>query len=272
MYQVDQGNQKEGFSAFKKKEKLFKYFTDKPTDFSECLDLNKLPEESKLEKFSVVHPRTGKTIRGFKFPEPSGLIVLKQYTEIPLQLEVCRKALNEYMRKPHRTNLYIYEKDTEKMDDPDKDKKVHHDAKDYNKDHFIVYDPQRYFFNSKIRWANLGRQYNWDKRDYFVKDSHIPTELNDLAVEVIKLLQLGNYRPEALIVNYYGWRNFMGGHLDDGEPDQQHPIVSFSFGLSCVFLIGGQTKDVDPFAVRLDPGDVMIMSEESRRCFHGNVG
>jgi len=32
----------------------------------------------------------------------------------------------------------------------------------------------------------------------------------------------------------------MGGHLDDGEPDQIHPIISFSMGLSCVFLIGGQ--------------------------------
>jgi alkylated DNA repair protein alkB family protein 1 len=35
----------------------------------------------------------------------------------------------------------------------------------------------------------------------------------------------------------------MGGHLDDGEPDQEHPILSFSLGLSCIFLIGGESKD-----------------------------
>lgn len=63
-----------------------------------------------------------------------------------------------------------------------------------------------------------------------------------------------SYNPEAVIVNYYGKKNVMGGHLDDGEPDQIHPIVSYSLGLSCVFLIGGQTKEEKPLAVRLDNG------------------
>lgn len=30
----------------------------------------------------------------------------------------------------------------------------------------------------------------------------------------------------------------MGGHLDDLEFTFDHPVVSISFGLSCVFLIG----------------------------------
>ena len=53
----------------------------------------------------------------------------------------------------------------------------------------------------------------------------------------------------------------MNGHLDDGEPDQEHPIFSFSLGLSCIFLIGGETKDIKPLALRLDSGDLVIMSE-----------
>lgn len=272
MYTTD-GEGSTGFSAFKAKEKFFKYYADKKTDFSQCVNLDSLDSDSKIEQFTVQHPRTGKIVKGFKFPKPSGLIVLKNYTEPYLQLELCRRAINEYHRKPHRTNLYIYEKEESqaKQNDPDKEKMVKHDAREYNKDHFLVSDANRYHFNSKIRWSNLGRQYNWDKRDYFVKESPILPELNDIAVEVIKLLSLDNYKPEALIVNYYGWRNFMGGHLDDGEPDQQHPIVSLSFGLSCVFLIGGRTKDIEPYAVRLDSGDVMVMSEESRRCYHGKL-
>ena len=61
----------------------------------------------------------------------------------------------------------------------------------------------------------------------------------------------------------------MGGHLDDGEPDQENPIISFSLGLSCVFLIGGQIKTVKPTAIKLDSGDVCIMSAFSRKCYHG---
>ncbi len=61
----------------------------------------------------------------------------------------------------------------------------------------------------------------------------------------------------------------MGGHLDDGEPDQEHPILSFSLGLSCIFLIGGESKDQKPLAIRLDSGDLVIMAGRSRRCNHG---
>ena len=48
----------------------------------------------------------------------------------------------------------------------------------------------------------------------------------------------------------------MTGHLDDAEEDQESPIYSFSFGLSCVFVIGGRTKEEKPTAVRLDSGDL----------------
>jgi len=61
----------------------------------------------------------------------------------------------------------------------------------------------------------------------------------------------------------------MTSHLDDAEPDQTQPIFSFSLGLSCVFLIGGETKDTEPIALRLDSGDLMVMADRSRRCYHG---
>lgn len=61
----------------------------------------------------------------------------------------------------------------------------------------------------------------------------------------------------------------MGGHLDDGEPDQIHPIISFSLGLSCVFLIGGKSKRIKPFGLKLESGDLCIMSKESRTSYHG---
>lgn len=50
------------------------------------------------------------------------------------------------------------------------------------------------------------------------------------------------YQPETAIINYYGVRDYMTGHLDNAEEDQNSPIYSFSFGLSCIFVIGGLTK------------------------------
>lgn len=72
-----------------------------------------------------------------------------------------------------------------------------------------------------------------------------------------------------MIVNYYGEKDYMGGHLDDGEPDQSHPIVSISLGLSAIFMIGGRTKDQLPKTMILESGDACVMSKFSRLCYHG---
>lgn len=60
--------------------------------------------------------------------------------------------------------MYIYDKDYEKKDML---------PKNYDKETFIIADAERYFFNTKIRWANLGQHYDWDNRCYF-KDSSSP--------------------------------------------------------------------------------------------------
>lgn len=41
-----------------------------------------------------------------------------------------------------------------------------------------------------------------------------------------------------------------------------------SFGQNAIFLLGGQTLDVRPCALMLKSGDVLIMSKESRLCYH----
>lgn len=42
----------------------------------------------------------------------------------------------------------------------------------------------------------------------------------------------------------------------------------YSFGQSALFLIGGETKDIKPDALFLHSGDILIMSKESRLCYH----
>ncbi len=47
------------------------------------------------------------------------------------------------------------------------------------------------------------------------------------------------------------------------------PIVSVSLGCSAIFLIGGRTKETSPVAILLKSGDAVVMSGESRFCYHG---
>lgn len=46
------------------------------------------------------------------------------------------------------------------------------------------------------------------------------------------------------------------------------PVYSCSFGLPCVFMIGGRTKAREPQSVYLRDGDVFIMSGDSRLSYH----
>ena len=45
--------------------------------------------------------------------------------------------------------------------------------------------------------------------------------------------------------------------------------MSVSLGQSCVFLLGGRTRETEPTAMLLRSGDVVVMSGEARRCYHG---
>ena len=57
--------------------------------------------------------------------------------------------------------------------------------------------------------------------------------------------------------------------MDDAEHNLERPIVSFSIGRSAIFLIGGKTKLEEAIPIFLKSGDAIVMSGESRLCYHG---
>lgn len=61
---------------------------------------------------------------------------------------------------------------------------------------------------------------------------------------------------------------FLTGHLDDAEGPCLRPLVSFSLGLSAVFLLGGPTKDILPLPLLMRSGDALVMSGPSRLAHH----
>jgi len=251
------------FSEFKKSEKHYRYYVKKKTDFTDLIDLsNYTPKYEKICKpIDIIDPKTSNTYQGYKFFFPEGVVVIKNFLSIEEQINSCKKCLNDYHKKPNRTNLYIYEEGTPEYPPGT--------LPTYEKERFVVSDTEKYYFNKKIRWSNVGYQYDWNNRLYPSGGTEIPADLKESSTRVIELMQLGSYQPESVIINYYDKRNYMGGHLDDGEKDQISPIVSFSFGLDCVFLMGGPTRDIKPHAIRLESGDVLVMSREARKCYHG---
>jgi len=122
---------------------------------------------------------------------------------------------------------------------------------------------------SKLTWATVGYQYQWTSRQYDPScRSPFPLALEELGAELAMACGW-TLRPEAAIINLYHPASTMGGHHDDAEPNQTAPIVSISLGLEAVYLLGGETKETPPLAMRLRSGDVIVQGGRSRGFVHG---
>lgn len=83
--------------------------------------------------------------------------------------------------------------------------------------------------------------------------------------------QLCNYPhpPEACLVNYYTDDAKMGLHQDRDEQVHDAPVLSISLGNDCLFRIGGTSRGGKTKSLRLQSGDVLVLSGPSRMAFHG---
>ncbi|KAJ2489507.1 hypothetical protein IWW37_003916 [Coemansia sp. RSA 2050] len=134
------------------------------------------------------------------------------------------------------------------------------------------------------RWCTLGLQYNWTTKEYDRGSSPFDQDLDSLmraiAIAITRPRDTsdsasdndynGNlFASEAGIINYYDERATMAGHVDKTEEKMDAPLISLSIGLSCVYLIGGTTRDIEPTPIVLHSGDVLAMCGESRMAYHG---
>lgn len=77
-----------------------------------------------------------------------------------------------------------------------------------------------------------------------------------------------DFQAEAGILNYYRLGSTLGIHVDRSELDHSRPLLSFSFGRSAIFLLGGLRRDEAPTAMFMHSGDIMVMSGLSRLLHH----
>ncbi|OCT68195.1 hypothetical protein XELAEV_18039490mg [Xenopus laevis] len=121
----------------------------------------------------------------------------------------------------------------------------------------------------KLRWVTLGYHYKWDTKTY--NSDHrtpFPLELAELSRCVSAACGFHNFKPEAGILNYYHLDSSLGIHVDESELDHQSPLLSFSFGQSCIFLLGGLNRELMPTPMMMHSGDIMVMSGPSRLLYH----
>ncbi|XP_063804284.1 nucleic acid dioxygenase ALKBH1 [Pseudophryne corroboree] len=121
----------------------------------------------------------------------------------------------------------------------------------------------------KLRWVTLGFHYNWDTKRYHGENhSDFPVELAELSRSVAVACGFPVFKAEAAILNYYRMDSSLGIHVDESELDRQSPLLSFSFGQSSIFLLGGLSRDLSPTAMMMNSGDIMVMSGPSRLLYH----
>ncbi|KAF9431736.1 hypothetical protein BGZ76_011757 [Entomortierella beljakovae] len=130
----------------------------------------------------------------------------------------------------------------------------------------------------KMRWITLGYQYHWPSKTYhFDQNAPFPKELCTLSKAVVDAVDgvgpypysASDFVGEAGVINYYQLKDRLMGHVDRSELNKDAPLVSFSFGHSCIYLLGGPTREQPPTPILLQSGDILVMTGPCRSAFHG---
>ncbi|KAF9985145.1 hypothetical protein BGZ75_003320 [Mortierella antarctica] len=130
----------------------------------------------------------------------------------------------------------------------------------------------------RMRWITLGYQYHWPSKTYhFDQNAPFPKELSVLSKAVVEAVNgVGpfpypseDFIAEAGVINYYQLKDRLMGHVDRSELNKDAPLVSFSFGHSCIYLLGASTRETPPTPVLLQSGDILVMTGPCRSAFHG---
>ena len=132
-------------------------------------------------------------------------------------------------------------------------------------DEFLAHvDEGLWLEDLKRRVQHYGFKYNYKARrvDMSMRVGELPKWLKELSV---KLYQEG-YMPEVadqVIINEYEPGQGISAHIDC-EPCFQDTIVSLSLGSSCIMYFINKFDKTKKFEVWLDPGSLIVLSDEAR--------
>ena len=268
---LSHGNMQEHHTPFRKLEKLF-HRPPPPTKGSERRrtfflekqynNLDQIIKEHAID-FELISPLWQKDgISAYGIDGADGFYLIRGILSPMEQRNILSECFLDYIGPPNVTNL-----DTEtgnspyKPSDPTQNKRgLYNDA---------LKDEQAAIALGKLRWCTLGLPYDWTTRTY---DSNSGTKLPGTLLKLcerIAVISGAPMVPEGGLVNYYRSGDTLCGHVDDAEKCLDSPLYSISLGSDAVFLLGRETRDVIPNVILLKSGDVVVLSQKSRRYYHG---
>ncbi|XP_052849495.1 nucleic acid dioxygenase ALKBH1 isoform X1 [Drosophila gunungcola] len=227
---------------------------------------NELNQNYNVQLLSISNEHNVQMIPGIKRPtdwrayalthHPGIIIIRNPFTERGQRYWTAR-CLRDYPRTPNIVNL---------------NERLFNDAvrSDWWKQLDQCSDSDEFQrIKAAMRWTTFGYHHNWDTKLYDEQmQSPFPDDLSIMCRLFATVLGYCDFKPEAAIVNYYPVGSTLSGHTDHSEPNKSAPLFSLSFGQTAIFLIGGTTLEEKPSAIYLQSGDVLIMSEASRLCYH----
>lgn len=193
----------------------------------------------------------------FEIKDRHGLLLIKNPFTAVGQRYWIRKLLADYTKHPHPNNLRP----------PRFSEKVIQDF--WQSLNSESDEQQRKFIKKSMRWSTLGYHYDWNNKIYDESFKNVfPKELSELVSSFAYALGFKDYKSEAAIVNFYPIGSTLSAHTDHSEFFLESPLFSISFGQSAIFLIGGHQREDEATPILLNSGDVLVMSAESRLCYH----
>ncbi|XP_042356312.1 nucleic acid dioxygenase ALKBH1 [Plectropomus leopardus] len=261
-----------GEDAFRK---IFKFYKRRnpPPDFSDVLDFSRGVPGDKIVPHildpaavsDVEAARVGlqpvRDWRAFGLRGYPGFIFISNPFLLGSQPFWVRQCLKCYPQKPNICNLDMHMSPSDTQDIWGKSV------------HGLCFPPSGKrvpkTLLDRLRWVTLGYHYNWDTKTYSANHySPFPTDLHLLAFQITAACGFPGFNAQAGILNYYKTDSSLGIHVDESELDHSRPLLSFSFGQSAIFLLGGIRKQDPVTAMYMHSGDVMVMSGQSRLLYH----
>ncbi|XP_036927999.1 nucleic acid dioxygenase ALKBH1 isoform X1 [Acanthopagrus latus] len=261
-----------GEDAFRK---IFKFYRRRnpPPDFSDVIDFSKgvpsdkiVPAELDPAAVSDVEAaRVGlQPVRDWRahglhgYP---GFIFISNPFLRGSQPPWVRQCLKTYPQKPNVCNLDMHMSPSDTQDIWDKS------VQGLRRPSSGKREPKTLL--ERLRWVTLGYHYNWDTKTYSANHyTPFPADLHLLSLHVTAACGFPGFNAEAGILNYYRSDSSLGIHVDESELDHSRPLLSFSFGQSAIFLLGGTCRQDPPTAMFMHSGDMMVMSGQSRLLYH----
>jgi DNA alkylation damage repair protein AlkB len=271
-YEIREGEDEQkplNFTLMRRMERFYK----QNKDLSGAIDLLNLNDETRKKIEKVVFKKSDNTdLIAHKIIECPGLYIIQKYLSKETQNELIsntfidecnlknRNSLTSVYNLPKTETFYsLIEKngfdhvlDLSRQDDPT-----------------VVKSLSIENWLRKIRWINLGLFYDWTTKSYDFDSERLPFPfIQNLCRQVSAEIGM-KMEPEAGIINFYQLKDTLTAHIDRSEKDMTLPLISFSVGNSCVYLMGGKKRDDPVIPIIINSGDALIMAHPCRRNFHG---